>query len=79
MMATSYHMALDVRGWLMNHPRKRDYEKMFRHDDGRFMTPDEAKAELLRHLESGRRLLPYGKCDGFNFSTGCPGHPEGAA
>ena len=68
-------MALDIRGFLMNNTRKRDYAHMFRHDDGRLMTPDEAKAELLNQLAMGRKLLPFGECEGFSYETGCPGHP----
>jgi hypothetical protein len=72
-------MCLDVRGWLMNHTRKSDYKHMFRHNDGRFMTPDEAKAELLLNLAMGRERLPYGECPTFDYKTGCPGHEEATA
>jgi hypothetical protein len=68
-------MALDIQGFLMNHTKKRDYERMFRRDDGRYMTATEAKATLLSELASGKRMLPFGDCDGFDFQTGCPGHP----
>jgi hypothetical protein len=68
-------MALDIAGWLMSHNRRQDYRGMFRHDDGRMMTPDEAKAELLHQLANGRKLLPYGDCPDFDYQAGCPGHP----
>lgn len=73
------HMCLDVAGWLQSHTRKRDYTRMFKRDDGRWMTPDEAKRNLLEVLASGRRLLPLGPCDGFDYQTGCPGHEKDAA
>ena len=75
MKATRVHMCLDIRGWLMNHTRKRDYRGMFKHDDGRPMTADEAKANLLNQLAMGRKVLPFGDCDNFSFETGCLGHP----
>ena len=73
-MSKIVHMCLDIRGFLLNHTRKRDFEHMFRHDDGRLMSADEAKAELLNHLAMGRKVLPFGDCEGFSYETGCPGH-----
>lgn len=69
------HMCLDVRGFLKN-SKKRDYKGMFKHDDGRTMTPDEAKDALLDELAKGHVVIPFGKpCDGFDYSGGgCPGH-----
>lgn len=69
------HLSLDIAGYLMNHTRKRDYAGMFRHDDGRPMTADEAKRTLLAELASGKRVLPMSdECEGFDYQTGCPGH-----
>ncbi|WP_321895971.1 hypothetical protein [Paraburkholderia heleia] len=71
----SFHMCLDVRGALTNWS-KRDFRNMFKHDDGRTMTPDEAKAELLEQLSQGHNLIPFGKCDNFDHKEhGCLGHP----
>lgn len=69
------HMCLDIQGWLTNHPHDRDYIGMFRHDDGREMTPQEARNQLFDELRKGRKVLPYGQCEGFSYETGCPGHP----
>lgn len=70
------HLCMDVAGFLANNTRKRDYRNMFRHDDGRFMTPDEAKRNLLNCLAEGKRFLPFGECDSFDYQKGCPGHPS---
>jgi hypothetical protein len=72
----TYHLCLDIKGWLMNHTSWRDYEGMFRHDDGRPMAPAEAKAELLNQLAMGRKMLPYGDCDNFSYEHGCMGHED---
>lgn len=70
----SFHMCLDVRGALTNW-KKKDFRGMFKHDDGRTMSPDEAKAVLLEELSQGRNFIPYGKCDNFDHKEqGCMGH-----
>jgi hypothetical protein len=71
---TTHHMSLDVRGALLHMP-KRQLATMFLHDDGRRMTADEAKRTLLDELAKGHEKLPIGDCDGFDYTTGCPGHP----
>ncbi|WP_017234946.1 hypothetical protein [Pandoraea sp. B-6] len=71
----SFHLCLDVRGALMNW-KARDFKGMFKHDDGRMMTPAEAKAELLDELSQGHNFIPFGKCDNFDHKEhGCMGHP----
>ncbi len=72
-MAKAIHVSLDIRGALMNYTA-RDYKGMFRHDDGSPMTWREAKLTLLDELAKGRRYLPFGVCEGFDYQTGCPGH-----
>lgn len=69
------HMCLDIRGYLTNY-RPHQMAGMFRHDDGRPMSGDEAHAQLLEELSKGRRVLPVGACEGFDYQTGCPGHEE---
>lgn len=75
-MATRrFHMCLDVRGALTNWQLK-DFRNMFKHEDGRTMTPLEAKAQLLEELSHGRNFIPFGKCDNFDHKEhGCQGHP----
>lgn len=76
-MSRILHMALDIEGFLSNSTYPRDFQRMFKHDDGRSMTPQEARAELFRQIRMGRRLLPMTTaCEGFDYDTGCPGHDE---
>lgn len=72
-MSTMIHMSLDVAGYLQG---KRNYGRMFRHSDGRWMTPSEAKQNLLECLAQGKRFLPVGTCDNFDYETGCLGHED---
>lgn len=72
MVGETRHMSFSVRGALLL--SKREMEGVFRHDDGRLMTPDEARTELMDHLAAGHEKLPIGECEGFDFKTGCPGH-----
>lgn len=76
-MKTTIHMCLDIRGAL-RWP-KRMLKGMFRDDDGRELGAEEARERLMDELAKGRRVLPYGDCEGFDYQTGCPGHPSEAA
>ncbi len=69
------HMCLDVRGALKTMTR-RELAGMFKHDDGRKMTANEAKDALMDELAKGHEVIPFGKaCEGFDYSGGgCPGH-----
>lgn len=76
---TRWHMCLNVRGFLRNQRFPRGYRGVFRHDDGRIMTPDEARNHLFDELARGHELIPIGDCDNFDHSTngGCRGHETG--
>ena len=69
------HMCLDVRGALKTMTR-RELASMFKHDDGRKMTADEARDALMDELSKGHEVIPFSKaCEGFDYSGGgCPGH-----
>jgi hypothetical protein len=67
---------MDVANYLARHHRKRDYERMFQHRDGRRMSADEAKSYLLEMLAQGKRFIPVGECDNFDFNSGCKGHEQ---
>jgi hypothetical protein len=69
---STWHMAVDVRGMLTKPLRQ--FKGMLKHDDGRTMTPHEAREALLDELSKGRDFLPYGKCDNFDYKSGCLGH-----
>ena len=77
-MSRIIHMALDVRGFLSTAKFPRDYTRMFKHDDGRSMTPEEAREQLFDELTRGHEMIPYGSCDNFDYSAGggCRGHEK---
>ncbi|WP_069267376.1 hypothetical protein [Paraburkholderia nodosa] len=69
-----FHMCLDVRGALTNW-KKSDFRGMFKRDDGRTMSADEAKSILIDELSKGHNFIPYGACDNFDHKEhGCLGH-----
>lgn len=68
------HLCLDVRGALMNWS-DREMRGVFLHDDGRKMTAREAKNFLMDEIAKGHKVIPCGPCEGFDYQTGCPGHP----
>lgn len=72
------HLCLGVRDFLKTAKFPRDFKHMFKHDDGRSMTPEEARDCLLDELARGHELIPIGTCDNFDYSAGggCRGHEE---
>ena len=74
-MITNHHVCLSTHGFI-NGPDK-DLREMYRHPDGRWFTPAEARLQLRVELSKGRKVLPFGEpCEGFDCSGGgCPGHP----
>lgn len=43
--------------------------------DGKVLnTVNEVEAFFKEHLAMGRRVLPLGDCDNFDYQTGCKGH-----
>ena len=70
------HMSVSIRGALENLNRKRNKngESCFDGDDGRPLKVWQAIKELNDELSKGKRVLPVGDCDDFDFQTGCRGH-----
>lgn len=69
---TIHHVCVDIRGALEN-------PKMFINciitDEGKTLTTiAEVKDFFYSQLEMGRRVLPFSKCEGFDYIKGCPGH-----
>ena len=58
----------------------RDWQKSvswFKKRDGsRFKDGREVKAEFVRLLGEGWKVLPVGDCDNFDKAKGCRGHEE---
>ncbi len=65
------HMCVDITGAMKN-------AKMFVGNitvDGKTLqTEREVKIFLQSQLDLGRRVLPCGDCDNFDYQTGCKGH-----
>lgn len=72
--ATIRHLSLNVRGILENCPDSKIKKLFVDEETGRQLTPSEARGYLLDCLTEGKELLPMGKCEGFDYKTGCPGH-----
>ena len=69
------HVGLSVRGFLVGCDR--ECSKLFKHPDGKWFTPREAKEVLAEQLAQGVEMLPFGEpCEGWSPKTGCPGHDE---
>lgn len=72
------HLRISLRGALSrtNPQLKREWEGAITTDDGRVVqTGAEIRTFFLDQLSLGREYLPMGECDGFDYKTGCPGHP----
>ncbi len=78
-MTKSYHLCLDVRGALHNWS-DREMRGVFKHDDGRPMTPREARDTLMDEIAKGHKVIPCSsECDNFDYQEGCLGHEVPAA
>lgn len=74
MSSQTFHYCLDVRGAIMWPDKK--LRRMVADENGDFLPPRETRAWLMDQLAQGRDVLPIGKaCDGFDYKSGCPGHP----
>jgi hypothetical protein len=71
----SYHFCVDIKGALRNWTKK-SYKGFMVDDEGRTMSFQKAKLELIRQLQMGRRVMPAGDCDNFDYQTGCKGHDK---
>ena len=67
------HMGQSIRGALMLSDEQ--LTGWVLDDDGKILSPDAARRAFMEELSKGREVIPYGKCDLWDFRTGCPGHP----
>jgi hypothetical protein len=70
-----YHVSIDALGALQAWP-KRKFKGMFRHEDGRLYTADEARLMCLQLVADGKPFIGPKGCDNFDPRQGCLGHPE---
>lgn len=69
-MTRQIHIGLDLRGAIRNGDLAG-----FTKGDGKPASRSEALDFLLEQIALGRRVIPFGECDLWNYQTGCPGHP----
>lgn len=69
------HMCISINGALRNW-NKRDFKNLFTRADGYQLSATEAKDYLRYEQAMGKKVLPMGKCDNFDFQSGCRGHEE---
>jgi hypothetical protein len=78
-MGKTYHLCLDVRGALNNWTKK-NYNGYMVRADGSVMSYADARKALVDSWNLGRKVIPIGECDNFDYEHGCQGHEvEGAA
>lgn len=72
----TYCCCLDVRGALTT-MTKRELGRMFRNaTTGKSLNADAARDHLLDQVAQGRKVIPLGPCDNFDYTRGCQGHPD---
>lgn len=65
------HLCLDIEGGIKNARALAGNITV----DGRTLTTAKEVREFLRYqLAMGKRVLPIGACDNFDYQTGCRGH-----
>ena len=69
---TKWHVCLDITGGIKN---SKSLCGCIETDGVTLNTPKEVRAFLRGQLAMGRRVLPVGECDNFDYQTGCKGHP----
>ena len=65
------HCCLDLSGGMKN---ARMLKGCITVDGHTLQTVQEVKNFLQSQLDMGRRVLPMGDCDNFDYQTGCRGH-----
>lgn len=73
-MSKIIHCCLDIRGGIRN---AKDLRGCITVDGKTLQTTKEVKNFLQGQLDMGRRVLPMGDCDNFDYQTGCKGHVVG--
>jgi hypothetical protein len=68
---TRIHMCLDIQGGINNAKMLKGAISV---DGITLNTVSEIRAFLKHQLALGRKVLPMGDCDNFDYQTGCKGH-----
>ena len=72
-MSTLIHLSLDIKGSLRN---PGILKGVITYNGKKLNTEKEIKDFLQYQLSLGRKFLPMGDCDNFDYQTGCMGHEE---
>lgn len=67
-------MSVNIK-WVLENYKGRSMGGLINDDNGRPMTDKEARKFLAEGLAKGWSVIPCGNCEGFDYETGCPGHP----
>lgn len=70
-MGRRIHCCLSIAGGIKN---AKDLRGCIAVDGKTLQTTAEVKNFLQGQLDMGRRVLPMGDCDNFDYQTGCKGH-----
>lgn len=68
----SFHLRADIKGLLKRGDKA--LEGMLQADNGRELSPKEARHELLNMLGDGHVYIKCGVCDNWDPGQGCLGH-----
>jgi hypothetical protein len=68
------HVSMNIAGALRNFG-KRSMAGLITEDNGAEWTDKMVRDYLAECLAKGWRVIPCGDCEGFDYQTGCPGHP----
>lgn len=81
----TFSICMSIQGFLLHNKFPRDYVNMFE-DNGKTLTPEEARSYLQSELDKGRKVIPASAecgnpcahvnngCTGFDYAGGgCPG------
>lgn len=74
MAVTTRHMQWNIRGALKRSDK--DLDGIMEFEDGTLLSGKQARQYLTECLAKGWRVFPIGNCEGFDYQTGCPGHPD---
>lgn len=69
---TRFHCCLDISGGIKN---ARMWRNCITVDRRLLQTEKEVRAFFREQQAMGRKVLPIGDCDNFDYQTGCMGHP----
>lgn len=75
MTTTTMHLCQDLQGAL-DRWEDRLWDSVCRDNDGNVMSPAAVKAYFQKCLAEGKRVIPFGACDNFDYQKGCLGHDK---